>query len=165
MAFNPNLELRWLAPQGVARFYVAALLFLALGACAPASAPTPAPEAFRVLSEAYASRDAAAAASAYAEDGVVIYAYEGVPEERFEGRAAIEASFQRFFDQFPPSQSLSLSFRFGERSNEAARGVYELRVGDSQYYGSFDVTFEDGLFVRDVSSDATAAAFDALPPA
>ncbi len=151
----------------VKRFVVAALLTLAFASCAPAPAPAPAPTPangpFLILSEAYAARDAAAAARAYTEGGVVIYAYEGVPEERFEGRAAIEGSFQRFFDQFPANQALDLSFRFARQSADAANGIYQLRVGDTDYYGSFDVTIEEGLFARDVSSDGTMAAFEALP--
>lgn len=147
------------------RIVVAALLSLAFASCAPASAPAPTPanDPFLILSEAYAARDAAAAASAYTENGIVIYAYEGVPEERFEGRAAIEGSFQRFFDQFPAGQTLDLNFRFAQRSADAANGIYQLRVGESDYYGSFDVTLEDGLFARDRSSDGTMPAFEVLP--
>lgn len=142
----------------IGRFFAAAFLALAFASCAPAPS-----DPFRVLSQAYANRDAAAAASAYTENGVVIYAYEGTPEERFEGRAAIQGSFQRFLDQFPAAQSLVLSFRFEDRSADAAAGVYQLRVGESDYYGRFDVSLEDGLFARDVSSDAAEADFEALP--
>lgn len=140
------------------RFLVATLLTLAFASCMPAP-----DDPFRILSEAYESRDAAAAARAYTDNGVVIYAYAGVPEERFEGRVAIQGSFQRFFDQFPDNQSLALSFRFQDRSADTAAGVYQLRVGESDYYGRFDVSLEDGLFARDVSSDATQADFEALP--
>lgn len=147
----------------VSRLVVAVLISLVFASCTPAPAPVSASDPFAILAEAYADRDAVAAASAYAENGVVIYAYEGTPEERFEGRAAIEQSFQRFFDQFPASQSLALNFRFARRSADAASGIYQLRVGETEYYGSFDVSIRDGLFTRDVSSDGTTPAYEALP--
>lgn len=118
---------------------------------------------FAQLREAYANKDAAGAASAYAADGVVIYAYEGSPEERVAGAAAIAASFQTFFDQFGADQPLDLNFRILRRSTDAAEGIYRLRFGESVSYGRFEVTFADGRFATDRSSNASAADFEQAP--
>ena len=134
-------------------------LFLAAACARP---PATADDPFALLSEAYASHDAAAAASAYSADAVVVYAYDGVPEERHVGREAIEQSFAAFFAQFP-GDSLTLSFRFARRDADGASGVYQLRIGEHASYGRFDVTFDGVLFARDTSTSAGRADFEALP--
>lgn len=126
------------------------------------SANVTAADPFVVLRQAYADHDAADAASAYSADAIVVYAYEGAPQERHEGRAAIEQSFAAFFAQFP-AESLDLSFRFAHRDAERASGVYRLSVGDHVSYGRFDVTFDGALFARDTSTSAEPADYEALP--
>ncbi len=121
-------------------------------------------EAFLGLADAYRSRDAGAAAANYSEDAIVIYAYDGVPEERIEGREAIEASFRSFFEWIDSTLPLDLNFRIAERDGANAFGYYRLRFGNADTaYGRFDVVQQsDGLFANDRSSDATRSAFEEL---
>lgn len=139
-----------------------AFFLVALLVAAPANAQRDDDDPFAVLSEAYARKDAAAAAGAYAQNGIVVYAYAGTPEERVEGRAAIMGSFQQFFDQFASEDRLDLNFRMASRTDEAASGIYRLRYGRNVSYGLFEVRFSNGLFAYDRSADASAADFETL---
>ena len=122
-------------------------------------------EPFEQLRAAYAARDAAAAALAYSSDAEVIYRYAGAPEERHVGRAAIEASFAALFAQLDPAARPDLSFRLVSQQGSRRSGFYRLRLGaDLVLYGAFDVELSaDGLFARDVSTDATADDFEGAP--
>lgn len=119
-------------------------------------------EPFTKLREAYAARDPAAAAAVYAPDAVVIYAYDGTPEERYAGRAAIEKSFRTLFEQIDPKQSLDLNFRVTKRAGREVEGIYRLRIGKAESsYGRFAVTLHaDGSFARDTSMSATLGDFE-----
>lgn len=119
-------------------------------------------EAFLALAQAYADRDPQAAARAYSEDAEVIYAYDGAPEERYRGRAAIEQSFAGFFGQIDPADGLDLNFRMIERQGDMAHGVYRLRLGPaSTSFGRFEVIQgPDGLFLSDRSTSAGLADFE-----
>jgi alpha/beta superfamily hydrolase len=139
----------------------AALIGLLLAASSASAQVAPA-DPFLVLRQAYADHDAAAAAGAYSANAVVVYAYEGVPEERHVGRRAIEQSFAAFFNQFR-ADSLDLNFRFAHRDARGASGIYRLRIGDYVSYGGFDVTFDGALFSRDVSTTADIEDFEMLP--
>ncbi len=118
--------------------------------------------AFATLRAAYAARDAGAAAGAYADSAEVIYRYAGAPEERHRGRTAIRASFAALFAQIDTAQAMDLNFRVTRRRGRSMAGLYRIRIGTSQQlYGRFDVTLDGaGRFVRDVSTDATAAEFE-----
>lgn len=141
--------------------WVFALVVLLFG---PACHARQAGDPFLSLRAAYAARDADAAAAAYAEDGEVVYRYAGAEPERHSGRPAIAASFRSFFAGLAPAEPLGLDFRFLHRDRHGARGFYRLRVGESAYYGRFDVTFsEDGLFRSDTSSDASLEDFESAP--
>ena len=119
-------------------------------------------EPFEQLRAAYAARDAHAAALAYAPDAQVIYRYAEVPEERHVGRAAIEASFAAFFSQLDPDLAPDLNFRIVQGDGNRRTGFYRLRLGAATTaYGAFDVELSpDGLFARDVSTDATIIDFE-----
>ena len=130
----------------------------ALAACAPSARAEP----FEQLRAAYAARDARAAALAYAPDAEIVYRYAGVPEERHVGRIAIEASFAAFFAQLDPSVPPDLRFRITHLDGSRRTGFYRLGLGvGTTVYGAFDVELSaDGLFVRDVSTDAAMADFE-----
>ncbi|MBC8120547.1 MAG: hypothetical protein H7Y22_01770, partial [Gemmatimonadaceae bacterium] len=137
--------------------YLFAVYLLAVVACTPAVA-----EPFAQLRAAYAGRDASAAAAAYAPDARVIYRYSRSPEELHVGRAAIRDSFQRLFAQIDPTQPLDLNFRPTHRQGTTVSGIYRLRIGKGPpNYGRFAVELApDGLFKRDLSTDATPTAFE-----
>ena len=124
-------------------------------------------EPFEQLRAAYAARDAAAAALAYSSDAEVIYRYAGAPEERHVGRAAIEASFAALFAQLDPADRPDLRFRQVLQEGSRRSGFYRLRLGaDTVLYGAFAVELStDGLFARDISTDATVDDFEAAPAA
>lgn len=118
-------------------------------------------EPFAQLRHAYATRNAAAAAAAYAPDGEVVYRYTGTPEERHIGRAAIASSFRALFAQIDSKQTLDLNFRTIHRQGRRVSGVYRLRVGKGISYGRFDVELApDGSFARDLSTAAPPLAFE-----
>ena len=131
-----------------------------LTACAVQAEPSA--EAFAGLADAYLVRDGAAAARNYTENATVIYAYDGVQEERIDGREAIEDSFRSFFDRVDSSLLLDLNFRVAEQNGDTASGYYRLRFGGAETsYGRFDVVHDaGGLFVRDRSSSANMADFE-----
>jgi alpha-beta hydrolase superfamily lysophospholipase/ketosteroid isomerase-like protein len=132
-----------------------------------ASSPVLAADAFALLREAYASRDAAAAARAYAPDAVVEYAYTAEPPERYVGRAAIEASFKALFARLDPRVTLDLNFRLTASDGDARSGLYRLRVGSGKAgIGRFEVRLDPtGLFSSDRSTDAPPTAFEEAPGA
>lgn len=136
---------------------------LALVGCAARSADPNA--AFVGLADAYAARNAAAAAEKYTAGATVVYAYDGAAEERYTGRKEIEASFASFFDRIAADQPLDLNFRVAERKGRSARGFYRLRLGQSETsYGRFDVDQDaEGLFSTDRSSSANQSDFEELP--
>ena len=118
---------------------------------------------FADLGAAYRARDGAAAAAVYTPDAIVTYRYDGAPEKRHIGTAAIARSFRQLFDQVDPATPLDLRFRFASRNATAATGVYRLGIGNTASYGRFTVTFApDGRFATDLSTSAAAADFDAL---
>ena len=133
---------------------------LALGAICLASPAAADP--FERLRAAYASRDAEAAAAAYAPDATVTYRYAGSPEERHTGYKAIAASFGALFQQVDAAQPLDLNFRTIERNGDKVNGVYRLRIGQGiASYGRFAVNLTPGgLFASDLSTDATLADFE-----
>lgn len=136
-------------------------------------APGAAADPYLALRNAYAQRDAAAAAAAYAPNAVYREQYDGSKPVLRSGRQAIEEGFEALFAQFePPEESvpLDLNFRFEARADGADgsdKGVYRLSVRagaqTQSYYGRFAVTRRGGLFVDDASSDATRADFERLP--
>jgi len=144
------------------RTFGAAFCATALGIFAHAAQATPSDQPFLALAQAYADRDAAAAARAYAEDADLTYAYEGAPSSHYRGRAAIEQSLAGFFDQLDPAQGLDLNFRIVERQGDQARGVYRLRLGTVfTSFGGFEVRQDEhGLFLSDRSTSAALADFE-----
>ncbi len=119
---------------------------------------------FTVLRAAYAARDADAAAAAYVEDGELHYRYAGAAPEQYRGRQAIAGAFRAFFAGLDPAAPIDLDFRMLRRDGHAAAGFYRMRIGDTEVYGAFEVSFApDGRFVRDTSTDATRAQFEAAP--
>ena len=120
---------------------------------------------FLKLSEAYRTKDATAAAAAYASDATVEYAYDGAPKEIYRGRAEIQRSFESFFLSVDGAVPLDLNFRVKARDAEKATGIYRLALGGGEAtYGTFEVTFgEGGLFTSDRSASATITDFEELP--
>lgn len=145
------------------------LLATAMALIATSAAADP----YLALRKAYADRDAAAAAAAYAPNAVYRENYEGAKLVIRKGRPAIEKGFEAIFAQFGPREErvpLDLNFRFASRAAGADgydKGVYRLSVrmdGETQsYFGRFAVTRRGGLFVDDASSDAARADFERLP--
>ncbi len=131
-------------------------LLLLVGATPPQTDP------FAALSEAYRTRDAAAAAAVYSGSATVLYRYDGAPEERHVGTSAIAQSFRQLFDQIEHGQQVDLNFRMVERSRTEATGLYRLRIGNGvTSYGRFTATFgPDGRFLSDTSTNATLADFE-----
>lgn len=140
-----------------------------LSACTSAPAETPqAANPYETLRAAYAARDAAMAASAYAPDAQLIYEYDAT--ETYSGTAEIQSSFAALFEQIAPEDRMDLNFRIAE-STEAGteireRGIYRLRIGgDFSSYGRFE-TLRDagtGRFKADTGTNATLEAFEDLP--
>lgn len=138
--------------------------WLVLLACAllfAASSPARA-EPFAALREAYAARDPAAAAAAYASDAQLRYARDGAPDEVYQGTAPIAASFKALFDRFDPREKLDLNFRETARVGNRTQGIYRLRVGRVRVgYGRYDVVIGPaGTFISDRSSPASVADFE-----
>ena len=117
---------------------------------------------FVKLSDAYRQHDPAAASAAYAPDAMVIYRYDGAPEERYAGSKAITSSFKQLFDRIDPREQVDLNFRLTSRSPTSGEGFYRLRIGrNAPQYGRFSVTFDrDGRFASDTSTSATMADFE-----
>lgn len=138
-----------------------ATLPLAIVALTTCNSPALA-DPFADLSAAYANRNADAAAASYARNAVVVYRYDGTPEERHEGTKAIASSFRTLFDQIDAKDRLDLNFRETVRAGSRVRGYYRLRIGKGQSsYGRFDVMLDDsGKFARDVSTAATRDEFE-----
>ena len=147
--------------KAVFRCGLSATFVLAIPPLARAAEPL---DPFTTLAQAYATRDADLAASAYADDAVVTYRYEGTAEERFTGRSEIRRSFSQLFSSIDAKQSLDLNFRTETFSNHNKSGVYRLRVGSGGVsYGRFVVTTSpDGRFATDASSYAKRADFEEL---
>jgi hypothetical protein len=145
----------WLTGRRRLAFALPAILL-----AAPLSA-----DPFADLSAAYRARDPKAAAAAYAPDATVTYRYDGVPEERHTGAAAIAESFRKQFEMVDRAIPLDLHFRFISRTASAATGVYRFTLGPDASHGRFAVTFApDGRFATDLSTSATEAEYQALPP-
>lgn len=142
--------------MAIIRLICAAVVLLAVSG-SPANAGP-----FEQLRAAYAARDAGAATLAYGPDAEVVYRYAGVPEERHRGRAAIEASFAALFAQLDPAVAPDLNFRTVRQEGNRLSGFYRLRLGAGiTSYGTFEVELSaDGLFARDVSSDAAITDFE-----
>jgi hypothetical protein len=129
---------------------------------------------YRQLQQANRALDPDLAASAYAEDALLSFDYQGAPREQFRGRAAIRASYARTFGQLPPGAPVALEFRFappglrGERQAGAYKVVVTIGGRTVTSYGKFQVRLvrENGQwrFAEDVGTDATAAEFEALLP-
>jgi ketosteroid isomerase-like protein len=142
-----------------ARTFATMLLAIIAGSTASAQDPN---AAFVSLAEAYAARDGAGAAAPYTDDAIVIYAYDGAPEERYAGRVAITQSFEALFNRVDQGLPLDLNFRISTRDGNAASGFYRLRYGPTQTsYGRFEITQgPDGRFAYDRSSDAARSDFE-----
>lgn len=131
-------------------------------------------EPYRVLRDANRALDPFLAASAYAEDGALIFEAPGQPGETFRGVPAIRAAYVRTFSQVDPGAPIELEFRFPAPGPQAGKhdGVYRLKTkaGGRPYvaYGRFTVTLtkENGKwrFAEDRGTIASAADFDSLPP-
>ncbi|MFM2410240.1 MAG: hypothetical protein RL481_1068 [Pseudomonadota bacterium] len=116
---------------------------------------------FAELRDAYAARDAQAAAAAYAPDGEFINNFGKSPREYYRGRAAIEANFAKLFAEIDSKRKLDINFRVTEANRSTKRGVYRLRVGAKAYFGKFAVQLTpDGKFARDESFDGTRSDFE-----
>lgn len=137
-----------------------AALLLSLATQSPAT-----PDPFATLREAYARRDAALAAAAYSNDAEVLYRYDGAPEERYRGSAAIQASFAILFGSLDRTELLDLNFRITERDGDRVQGLYRLSVGrGTRAYGRFTATVgPDGRFTFDESRSATRDDFEDAP--
>jgi pimeloyl-ACP methyl ester carboxylesterase len=127
-----------------------------------ASQSAPLPDPFATLREAYARRDAVLASAAYSGDAEVLYRYDGAPEERYRGSAAIEASFASLFGSLDAAEPLDLNFRITERDGDSVGGYYRLSVGrGTRAYGRFAATVgPDGRFTVDESRSATRDDFE-----
>ncbi len=138
--------------------FAALLLSLATQSAAP-------PDPFATLRDAYARRDPAMAAAAYSGDAQVLYRYDGAPEERYRGSAAIQASFASLFGSLDPTEPLDLNFRFTERDGDRVGGFYRLSVGrGTRAYGRFAATLgPDGRIIFDESRSATRDDFEDAP--
>lgn len=117
---------------------------------------------FVLLSEAYRTRDADAAAAIYTSDASVVYRYDGAVPEHYTGTAAIAQSFGQLFTQIDPADSINLNFRLTVRTEKHAAGFYRLQIGKSDAnYGRFEVTFSpDGRLASDTSTSATVSDFE-----
>lgn len=156
-AFTQPIRLDRRNILGEMRFLSLAAATVLTAALASAASAEP----FAQLRHAYATRNAAAAAAAYAPDGEVVYRYTGTPEERHIGRAAIASSFRALFAQIDSKQTLDLNFRTIHRQGRRVSGVYRLRVGKGISYGRFNVELApDGSFARDLSTAAPPLAFE-----
>ncbi len=137
--------------------------FVVLGSLGLLACGSPAQsEPFSELRAAYAARDAAAAAAAYAPDAQVVYRYDGAPEERYRGTQPIASSFKALFDQIDPKDQLDLNFRETSRAGNRIQGVYRLKIGKAQTsYGRFDVVVDaTGKFDSDASTSASREDFE-----
>lgn len=151
------------------------LRVLCLTACFALFAASAGADPYLALRAAYAKRDPAAAAAAYAPNAVYRERYEGAKPMVRKGRPAIEKGFAEIFAQFgPPEETgpLDLNFRFEVRAegpDGSDTGFYRLSFrsgGDVQsIYGRFETARRGGVFVDDLSSDATRADFERLPGA
>lgn len=139
-----------------------AAFLVALLAASPALAEA---DPFVVLSEAYRTRDANAAASIYTSDATVTYRYDGTVPEQHIGTAAITQSFSQLFNQIDPADSIDLNFRLTERTLTQASGFYRLQIGKRDAaYGKFAVTFSaDRRLASDISTSATVSDFESAP--
>lgn len=139
-----------------------AAFLVALLAASPALAEA---DPFVLLSEAYRTRDAAAAAAIYTSDASVVYRYDGAAPEQHIGTAAISQSFSQLFSQIDPADSINLNFRLTERTARLAAGYYRLQIGEGDAaYGKFAVTFSaDGRLASDTSTSATLSDFEHAP--
>ncbi len=118
-------------------------------------------EPFAQLRAAYAVRDVRAAAAAYAPDAELINNYTNSAQERFRGRAAIEANFAKLFAGIDPQKKIDINFRVSQTSGATRHGIYRLRVGAKTYFGKFAVRLTpDGKFARDESFDGTRTDFE-----
>lgn len=138
------------------KFFLFAFIAL-VWSCSPVRA-----DPFSELSAAYAARDADAAAAAYAPDALVVYRYDGAPEERYQGTQAIASSFKALFDQIDAKDKLDLNFRETSRVGNKVHGIYRLRIGKAQAsYGRFEVVIgRSGKFVSDTTSNASREDFE-----
>lgn len=138
-----------------------------------AAAPEDYAEPYRILQQANRSLDPVLAASAYAADGALIFAYPDGRREEFRGRGAIRGSYARTFGQVEPGAPIALQFRFeppgpGSTPHSGAYRVAARAAGrDITAYGRFTVKLvkQDGRwrFVEDRGAPATASDFEKLP--
>ena len=130
-------------------------------------------EPYRILKQANRSLDPSLAASAYSEDGALIFEYPGHRVETFKGRQAITGAFVRTFGQVDAGTPINIDFRF-EPPGLAGReqsGVYRIdaTAGGRKLtlYGRFSAKLvKQGRawrFGEDRGMVATAADFDKLP--
>lgn len=140
------------------------LLLLLASSAAFAQTPT---DPFERLRDAYAARDADAAAAVYAEDAVYAELYPDSPPNVLAGRAAIRQQFATFLGALPTDGPIDLNFRLLGRTSSQAGGFYRLRygAGDSAgvQYGRFATGLGADSFRFDASSSATLAEFEDAP--
>lgn len=166
----PRYGLKWVGSEGLRlatlfRFRPGIRIVLAITLAGCSTTTVASSDPFTGLADAYAARDAAAAAANYTSDAKVVYAYDGAPIEQYKGRSEVQASFASFFGGIDSTVPLDLNFRLRNREGRRAWGVYRLRLGPSETsYGTFDVMLgDDGLFASDRSSSATQKDFEELP--
>jgi hypothetical protein len=122
---------------------------------------------FARLRAAYAARDAAAAAAAYAPDARYVEAYRGQRPAIIAGRSAIERHLGAFLDSLPANAAVDINFRATTLDRGRLTGFYRIRVGqgpDAQaFFGHFSTRASTNGFSLDVSGSADRNAFEDAP--
>lgn len=144
---------------------LAAVALLPAGSMAQTDATTDsATDPFARLRAAYAARDAAAAAAAYAPDARYIEAYGGERPAILTGRAAIERHLRAFLDRLPTGAPVDLNFRTVTAGRGRTTGLYRIRYGNGPtaeaLFGHFSTRAGVGGFTFDLSGSADRAAFE-----
>ncbi|MEQ1724492.1 MAG: alpha/beta hydrolase [Sphingopyxis sp.] len=119
---------------------------------------------FAQLRAAYAARDAAAAAAAYAPDARYIEAYDSERPTIITGRGAIERHLRSFLERLPAGAPIDLNFRSIRAARGRVTGLYRIRFGTGPtartLFGRFSTRLGADGFVQDISSSADRAAFE-----
>jgi ketosteroid isomerase-like protein len=148
-----------------------AITFHAVPAVAQSAEELRAP--FSILRDAYARKDATAAAQAYTRDAKIVFQYPGMPREEHVGTAAITATIVRVLQPIRPEWTIDMNFKLEPASGAGSprTGLYRIAVNIGaktvNSYGRFTVRFgmEDGVwrFSEDISDIATQADYDSAP--
>ncbi len=125
---------------------------------------------YAALREAYLTRDAALATSAYTPAAVLTYKSDGGRTTTYRGHDEIQQSFQDFFDGVDSARRLDINFRVVSREARGStieeHGVYRLRAGSGfTGYGSFEVIRDEGTgrFRSDTGGPAGRTDFEDAP--